>query len=147
MLANMHGVTGILIKLLVRLVVFTLVFWIVAHRNKKIVLGTKWAAPVIGLVFAILNTALYWLLAPVANLATLGAMSFAMPLIVNAVLLYGTEYLFGHAKLTGAADKDGKTQRPRLLHIQGIVAGATLAVVLTLAHGACWLALDYLPSK
>ncbi|MCX5746562.1 MAG: hypothetical protein NT062_29140 [Proteobacteria bacterium] len=143
----MHGVTGILIKLGVRLVVFTAVFWFAAHKNKKIVLGKRWAAPVIGLVFAILNTALYWLLAPVFNLASLGAIGFAMPLIVNGVLLYGTEQVFGHRKLVGGTGEDGKPKRVPLLQIQGVFAMLWTALFLTLAHGACWVALDYLPSK
>lgn len=143
----MTGVPGILIKLGVRLVVFTAVFWFAAHKNKKIVLGKRWAAPVIGVVFAILNTALYWVLAPVLNLASFGAMSFAMPLGVNGVLLYGTERLFGHAKLVGAEDKDGKTKRAPLLQINGIFTMLWMALFLTIAHGAMWVALDYLPSK
>ncbi|MGE3457452.1 MAG: hypothetical protein AB7O24_20220, partial [Kofleriaceae bacterium] len=55
----MTGVTGLLIKLGVRLVVFGLAFWIATRRNPKIVVAKKWALPVIALVFAVLNTGLY----------------------------------------------------------------------------------------
>ncbi|HSD88452.1 MAG TPA: hypothetical protein VLB44_13085 [Kofleriaceae bacterium] len=148
----MHGVTGILIKLGVRLIVFTAVFWFVAHKNNKIVLGTRWAAPVIGLVFAVLNTALYWVLAPVFKLASLGVLGFAMPFIVNGLLVYGTERIFASQRLVGETTKDRKTgatstKRPRLLRIEGIVAMAILALSLTAAHGALWLALDYFPNR
>ena len=90
----MTGVSGILIKLGVRFVVFGLVFWIATRRNENVVVEKKWAFPLIAGVFAILNTGLYWALAPLLNLATLGAAGFLMPLVVNLLLLLATIRVF-----------------------------------------------------
>ena len=81
----MSGATAILVKLGVRLIVFTAVFWIAAKRNPNIVFAKRWAPPVVGLVFAILNTGLYWMLRPVLDLATMGAVGFALPMVINGV--------------------------------------------------------------
>jgi hypothetical protein len=132
----MTGATGILIKIGVRLLVFTAVFWIAAHKSPKIVIEKKWATPIIALVFAILNTTLYWLLTPVLNVATLGAVGFVMPFLVNAVLLLATVRIFQIEKL-----------RVMHLEIKGLFTTIWLAAGLTLAHGALWLALDYLPTR
>jgi hypothetical protein len=126
----MTGALGILIKLGVRLVVFGLVFWLAARRSPKVVMPNKWATPLIALTFAALNTGLYWALTPLLNLATLGALGFAMPFVVNCLLLLVTVRIF---------------QRKKWLEIQGIMATFWLALVLTAAHGAMWLALDYIP--
>src|SRR5580765_5241443 len=101
--------TAILIKMAVRLVVFTAVFWFAAKKNDKVVVAKKWAAPVVGFVFAVLNTALYWLLIPLFDLATLGAVGFAMPFIVNTLLLIATVRIFKKlAQKTAKPGKDGK---------------------------------------
>ncbi len=146
----MHGATGILVKLAVRLVVFTAVFWFAARKNPKVVITKRWATPMIALVFAVLNTVLYWALTPVLKLATLGMLGLVMPLIVNALLLFGTVRFFSLPKLLGKkTDEAGKTTTARkpLLRIDSIVAMGWMALVLTIAHGACWLALDYLPNR
>ncbi|MBA3540491.1 MAG: phage holin family protein [Deltaproteobacteria bacterium] len=150
----MTGAVGILIKLGVRLVVFTAVFWIAARRNPKVVITKKWGTPLIALVFAILNIALYWILKPVFNLASLGALGFVMPLVINGLLLYGTVRIFGHARLA-ALGRAGKTAEPGakatptkpLFAIDGLFAMMSLALFLTVAHGICWLALDYVPTR
>ncbi|MBA3396978.1 MAG: phage holin family protein [Deltaproteobacteria bacterium] len=126
----MDGVTGILIKLGARLVIFGLVFWLVARRNPKVILSNKWATPLIAFVFAALNTGLYWALTPILNLATLGALGFAMPFVVNMVLLLVTVRIF---------------QSKKWLVIQGITTTLWMALILTAAHGALWFGLDYLP--
>src|SRR5262245_14548773 len=84
----------LLIKLGIRFVVFTLVFWLAAKKNPKVAIKPKWATPIIAAVFALLNTALYAALKPILNLATLGAIGFLMPLIVNVLLLAVTVRLF-----------------------------------------------------
>ena len=87
----MSPAVAILIKLGVRLVVFTGVFWFAAKKNEKVIFEKKWAPPLVALVFAILNTGLYWMLKPILNLATMGAVpmargSGAAPLLLDRVV-------------------------------------------------------------
>jgi hypothetical protein len=155
----MNGATGMLIKLGVRLLIFGLAFFIAARRNPKVVIPTKWATPVVALVFALLNTSLYWALRPILDLATLGALGFAMPLIVNIILLYVTVRFFAwdklprfvHHKAAAADPKDPKKKpagdaRP-LFAIDGLFATLWLALILTVVHGVLWVALDYIPAQ
>jgi hypothetical protein len=118
--------TWLLIKFGIRFLVFGGIFAFVAWKDERVTVQPKWALPLIGLVFAVMNTGLYWLLKPVLNLATLGAMGFLMPLVVNGLLLYATN----------------RVLRP--LQIKGIMPMFWLAVYLTAAHGALWLVLDKL---
>ena len=120
--------TWILIEFGIRLVVFGTVFALVAWRDKRVVVQPKWALPLVGLVFAVLNTALYWAMRPVLDLATLGALGFLMPLIVNGILLYVT------------------TRVLKPLKIDGFLPMLWLSLYLTVAHGLLWFALDYLPA-
>lgn len=154
----MTGATGILIKLGVRLLVFGLAFFIATRKNPKVVIPTKWATPVVALVFALLNTSLYWALRPILDLATLGALGFAMPLIVNIVLLYATVRFFAWDKLprfvpAAAVDpKDPKKKQPAgearpLFAIDGLFTTLWMALILTVVHGVLWFALDYIPSE
>jgi uncharacterized membrane protein YvlD (DUF360 family) len=129
MLADM-GI--VLIKLGIRLVVFTAVFWLAAKKNVKVAIKPRWALPVVAAVFALLNTFLYWALKPVLNLATMGAIGFVMPLIVNVLLLVVTVRL---------------VQKKEWLKIDGLFATLWMAIVLTIAHGVLWFAVDYLPYK
>jgi uncharacterized membrane protein YvlD (DUF360 family) len=64
------------------------------------------------------------------NLATLGAAAFAMPLVINGALLYATVRIF---------------QSRRWFRIDGVFAMLWMAIFLTVAHGALWVAIDYLP--
>jgi hypothetical protein len=121
----------LLIKLGVRLVIFTGVFWIAAKKNEKIIFEKKWAMPLVGFAFAVLNTALYWALKPILNLATFGAVAFLMPLVINGALLAATVAIF--------------RRKAHWFRIDGIFATFWMALFLTLAHGALWLALDYIP--
>ncbi len=157
--ALMNGATGILIKLGVRLAVFGVVFFFIARRNPKVVIPVKWATPLVALVFALLNTGLYWALKPILNLATLGALGFFMPLIVNMLLLIATVKFFAWHRLprflpktnadhedAGLFQKKKDVQARPLFAIDGIFATLWLALVLTIVHGALWVALDYLPN-
>ncbi len=128
----MHGVLGVLIGLGVRLVVFGGVFWLAAWKFPKVVIHNRWATPLIALVFAALNIGLYWLLTPVLNLATMGAIGFAMPLIANLIFLAVTLRLF---------------ESRQWLEVRGLATQLYLALLLTAAHGLCWFALDYLPRR
>src|SRR5688572_21585386 len=118
--------TWLLIKLGVRFVVFAGVFWFATFRNKKITVQPKIALPLVGLVFALLNTLLYWLFKPILNLATLWTLWFLVPLILNGLFLYATDRVLKPLKIDGI--------RPMIW----------LAVLLTAAHGALWLGLDVL---
>lgn len=129
----------VLIKLAIRLLVFGVVFFIAAKKNPKVVIHNKWTTPLIALVFALLNTGVYWLLTPILNLATLGAMGFIMPFVVNMVFLLGTVKAF--EKLNEKRKSESKW-----IEIQGIMATLWMAAFLTLAHGALYLGLDYFPN-
>ena len=151
----------ILVKLAVRLVVFGAVFFVAAKKHPKVVIRNKWATPLIALTFALLNTAVYWALTPILNLATLGAIGFAMPLVANIIFLIATEKLFASiaAKRNAragrgekkAADpkkgKDGEGEIKSWFEIEGFFATVWMAIFLTIAHGALWVALDYLPNR
>jgi hypothetical protein len=136
--------TWILVKLAIRLAAFTAVFWIATRPRKpkkgsdakeikppRISIQPRWAIPVIGVLFAALNTLLYWLMRPVLDLATMRMFSLLMPLIVNGLLLWGTARI---------------VEKKKWMKVDGLLAGAWLAFALTGAHGVLWVTLDYLPS-
>jgi len=113
-----------LIKLAIRIVVFGGVFGVVAWKHEKVKVEPRWALPLVGLVFALLNTGLYWAMKPILNLATLGSMALVMPLVLNGLFLWATN----------------RVLKP--LKIEGLLTMFWLSLYLTLAHGALWLVLD-----
>ena len=117
--------TELLVKLAVRFGVFLLVFAFAAWKMPKVRIHPKVALPLVGLVFAILNVGLYWALKPVLNIATLGAAWLVVPFVLNGAFLWATQKLL------------------RPLRIEGFFTTVKLAVILTAAHGACWLVLDH----
>jgi uncharacterized membrane protein YvlD (DUF360 family) len=137
----------LLIKLGIRLVAFTGVFWLATRPRRgettgkdgkpvmkppRISIQPRWAIPLIGVTFGALNTLLYWILRPVLDIATLRTFSWVMPLVVNGLLLWGTARIVSQKKW---------------LKLDGLMAMIWLAVALTLAHGVLWFALDYLPPR
>lgn len=116
--------TWILIKLGIRLVVFGIVFGLAAWRYEKIQVKPKWALPLVAVVFALLNTLVYWLLSALLSLAVPVLLFFVAPLAANAALLYATHRLVKYLK------------------VEALSAAAWLVVWLTVAHGAMWLILD-----
>ena len=126
----MNGITGVLIKFGVRLVVFGLVIWLVSKRNKDVIIHKRLAIPLIALLFAALNTALYFILKPILNLATLGAVEYLTPLVINLALLALTIRVI---------------EKKKWIEIKGLIATIYLGVALTIAHGALWVILEYLP--
>jgi len=132
----------VLIKLAIRLVVFGGVFFLAARKNPKVVIHNKWATPLIALVFALLNTGVYWLLTPILNLATMGAIGILMPFVVNMVFLLGTVKVFAVLN-----EKRKAQDKKPWLEIQGIMTTLWMAAFLTLAHGALYVGLDYLPNR
>ena len=128
----MTGATGVLIKIGVRLVVFGLVFFIAAKKHPKVKITNKWATPLIALVFALLNTVLYWALSPILNVASMGALEIAMPFALNLIFLLITIRIF---------------QSKKWLEVDGFRATALITLLLGLAHCALWFGLDYLPPR
>ena len=149
----MDGATGVLIKLGVRLVIFGVVFYLAARRNPKVLIHAKWATPLVAFVFAALNTGMYWALRPILDFATLGALGFFMPFIVNMVLLVATVRFFAWDKLPRVISKPAKSEHDAkpiakpLFEIAGLMTTLWMALVLTVVHGGLWVALDYLPSR
>lgn len=147
--------TWLLIKLGIRLVAFLAVFWVATVRSPKIVVQPKWAIPLVGGFFALLNTGLYWMLKPVLNLASFGAIWFLMPLVLNLCFLVATMRVFQKQNVAppapaGKAGKDAprpKASRRPSLEINGIGTTLYLAAVLTAVHGVLWFGLDWMPLK
>ena len=110
--------------LAIRLVVFTAVFWLAARKHDRIVFAKKWSLPIVALVFATLNSALYLALKPIAEVVTLGVAGFALPMLLNLFLLGITVRLF---------------QSRKWFRIEGLFAMLWLATFLTIAHGGLWL--------
>ncbi len=100
-LGHSLNVIWLLIKLGIRFVVFGLVFGLITWKHEKVTIQPKYAIPLVAAVFALLNTALYWILRPVLNLATLGSMALLMPFILNGAFLYATERLLKPLKIEG----------------------------------------------
>lgn len=147
----MHGATGLLIKLGVRLVVFTAAFVAATRYLEGISVTKKWAYPVLGAMFAVLSTVFYWALAPVLDVATLNSLSFAIPLVANTVLLIAVIKVsnkIAERNPPAPPKKGEKPEKPRgWLRTTGFFASVWLALVLTAAHGVLWFALDYLPER
>ena len=117
---------ALLVKLGARFVVFGVVFAFAVKKNPKITVKPKIALPLVALVFALLNTGLYFLFSKVLNVATLGMASLVVPFLLNGAFLWGTQ----------------KILRP--LRIEGWRPTIWLAVLLTAAHGLTWLIVDQL---
>jgi hypothetical protein len=128
----MTGGSAWLVKLAASFVACALAFWLGARWNRKVAFARWWALPPVALVFAVLDTALYWAMSHLLAIATLGVMTFALPLLSSLVLLAITLRVF---------------QGPRWVRVEGVLATLWLALALTLAHGAVWVALDYLPRQ
>jgi uncharacterized membrane protein YvlD (DUF360 family) len=118
------SVTWFLIKLGIRFVTFGIVFGVVAWKMEEVTIKPRYAVPLVAGVFALLNTALYWLLKPILNLATLGSLAILMPFILNGAFLYATERIV------------------KPLQIEGLWAKVVISAILTGAHGVLWVALD-----
>jgi hypothetical protein len=111
-----------LIWFAVRFVVFGVAITFAMKKVKGVKVEPKHAIPLVALVFALLNSLLYWLLASVLNLVTLWSLFFLVPFVANGVLLYATDRLLKH------------------LTIEGIVAFVKTAGIITAAHLLVWIA-------
>ena len=123
--------TWLLLKLGIRLLGFIAVFFVATRKNPKIKIEPRWAIPLVAGLFGVMNVGMYWLLKPVLNLATFGAVWFVLPLLINLGFLIATLRI---------------TEKRKWLVIDGIRATLWLAALLTIAHGVFWLGLDKLAS-
>ncbi|HUQ05763.1 MAG TPA: hypothetical protein VM261_24840 [Kofleriaceae bacterium] len=124
--------TWLLLKLGIRLLGFIAVFFVATRKNPKIKIEPRWAIPLVAGLFGVMNVGMYWLLKPVLNLATFGAVWFVLPLLINLGFLIATLRI---------------TEKRKWLVIDGLRATLWLATLLTIAHGLLWLGLDFLPAK
>lgn len=152
MLPLMDGISGFLIRLGVRVVVFGAAFLLASRKTPRVAIRAWWAIPLVASVFALLNTALYWALKPLLDLATFGMLALIMPLVVNTLLLVATVRLFGWRRVPrvvgkASAEPASPPQRRPLFEIDGIFTTVVLAAILTVLHGALWVAFDYLPNR
>ena len=124
--------TWLLLKLGIRLLGFIAVFFVATRKNPKIKIEPRWAIPLVAGLFGVMNVGMYWLLKPVLNLATFGAVWFVMPLLINLGFLVATLRI---------------TEKRKWLVIDGLRATLWLAALLTIAHGVFWFGLDFMPAK
>jgi uncharacterized membrane protein YvlD (DUF360 family) len=107
---------GLVIKLLVRVVVFGIAIAYVTRKNAKVKVEPRAALPAVALVFALLNTGLYWLIAGTFKVVTLWTLAIVAPFVANAALLWLTDRILKPFK------------------VDGWMALAYAAFVVTLAH-------------
>jgi uncharacterized membrane protein YvlD (DUF360 family) len=108
--------TWFLIKMLIRAVVFGVAITYVTRKNSSVKVTPRSALPLVALVFAGLNTLLYWFVSGTMNVVTLGTMFFLVPFAANAALLWLTDKLFKPFK------------------VDGLFALAYASLIVTLAH-------------
>lgn len=113
------------VEIAVRIVVFGLVVGWVSYRNPNVTVRPKAALPLVALVFALLNTGIYWLAKPLLTIATLGMLSFALPFVLNGLFLYMTTRLLKYARVR--------------VEISSAMTLLWLAALLTAAHGLIYL--------
>lgn len=111
-----------LIWLGIRFVVFGVALTFAMKKVKDVKVTPPHALPLVALVFALLNTLLYWILAPVLNLVTLWTVWFLVPFIANAAFLYVTDRIL------------------KPLKIEGLIAFLKTAGIVTIAHIALRIA-------
>lgn len=113
--------TWFLVKLLIRVVVFGVAIGYVLRSSERVTVQPKKALPLVALVFALLNAALYPVLKFGINLVTLWSLFFLVPFVANALLLLGTSRLIGKLKKVK-------------FEIDGIFPYAYAAAIVTVGH-------------
>jgi uncharacterized membrane protein YvlD (DUF360 family) len=94
---------SLLLKLLIRTVVFGIVIAFVTRRDSKVVVEPRSALPTVAAVFAVLNVALYSFLWTVLNISTLFVLFFVVPFVANALLLWLTDKLMKSFRVEGVS--------------------------------------------
>jgi hypothetical protein len=121
--------TRFLIELAVRIVIFTGVFAVAVWKSDRIRIERRWAIPLVGLVFGLLNGGLYWLLVRVADIATFGLVSYLVPLALNVGFLWATGWML-------------RKIRVKSVELDGTWITIKLAVLLTLVNAGASLVFD-----
>src|SRR5688572_9266005 len=111
-----------LIWLGIRFVVFGVALTFAMKKVKDVKVTPPHAIPLVALVFAVMNSLLYWLLAGALNLVTLWTLSLLVPFIANAAFLYLTDRIL------------------KPLKIDGLTAAVETAAIVTIAHRVLRLA-------
>jgi hypothetical protein len=77
-----------------------------------------------------------------------------MPFLVNMLLLVATVKFFAWHKMPRFISKTADDKKPAkpaeaapLFRIDGLFTTLWMALILTVAHGALWVGLDYFPSR
>ena len=91
----------LLVKLLIRVVVFGIVIAFVTRRDSRVTVEPRSALPTVAGVFAVLNVLLYGVLATTLNIGTLFVLFFAVPFVANAILLWVTDKLVKSFRVDG----------------------------------------------
>ena len=92
---------SLILKLLVRVVVFGIVIAFVTRRDSKVTVEPRSALPTVAAVFALLNVLLYSFLWTVLNVSTLFLLFFVVPFVANAILLWATDKLVQSFRVDG----------------------------------------------
>jgi hypothetical protein len=100
----------------IRFAIFAAVFALGCWRLRGVQVRPRWALPLVAVTFATLNTALYGVMVPLVNLASLWTLSLVAPLIANGAFVYLT----------------ARVLRP--LRIDGVMPMLWLSLYLTAAH-------------
>jgi uncharacterized membrane protein YvlD (DUF360 family) len=93
--------SSLVLKLLVRVVVFGIVIAFVTRRDSKVTVQPRSALPVVAAVFSVLNVLLYGFLWTALNISTLFLLFFVVPFVANAILLWVTDKLVKSFKVEG----------------------------------------------
>ncbi len=93
--------TWSLTHLLIRFVAFGAAIAYACHAFKDVKVRPKPAIALVAVVFALLNAFLYTLIATAFNVMTLFAMWFAVPFVVNGILLLATDKLIKQFEIDG----------------------------------------------
>jgi uncharacterized membrane protein YvlD (DUF360 family) len=105
-----------LVMMLVRVVVFAIAIAFVTRRSSGVRVEPRKQLPLVALVFALLNVALYWLLSTAVTWGSLLTLSLVAPFVANAILIWVTSKLV------------------KALRIDGLLELAYAALILTLVH-------------
>jgi uncharacterized membrane protein YvlD (DUF360 family) len=90
---------SLLVHLLLRTLVFGVAITFACKRFDDVKVQPKEYLPVVALVFAVLNTALYHVLGFALNMVTLWTLWFAVPFVANGLLLLATDKVLKNFKI------------------------------------------------